>query len=77
MISFYLSKANRENCFGLNWKLLKYENNNNISKLNINGAIIEDQRKIADFCSSFYLELHRSKFSQTAADNFLNSSPLS
>ncbi len=164
MISFYWSKANEENCFGLNWELLKYEIGkflrksgaqtvqarkaeelkivssitnlsskdpdsltegekeelsysqikldelyrqkakgafirsrskwleegeqnshyffslekhhstiNNISKLNINGAITEDQRKTADFCSSFYKELYSSKFSPTAAENFLNS----
>lgn len=164
MISLYWSKANKENCFGLNWDLLKYEigkylrkfgaetvkarkaeelkivsnitnlscrefdsltkeekeglsysqikldemyrqkakgafirsrskwleegeqnsryffslekyrsTNNSISKLNVNGAITEDHRKISEFCSKFYKDLYSSRYSPTASDNFLNS----
>lgn len=45
---------------------------NNISKLNIDGAVTEDYREI-DFCSNFHKDLYSSGFCQTAADNFLNS----
>lgn len=43
------------------------------SRLNIDGVITRDQQHIADFCANFYKVLYSSEFSQTAADNLLNS----
>lgn len=44
---------------------------NSIKKLNINGVINDDPKKIANHCSSFYRNLYESQYDEVAANNFL------
>ncbi len=47
--------------------------NNTIQKLNIDGDITDDPRKIAKFCSDFYTKLYESKYSEESTNQFLRS----
>lgn len=46
-------------------------NNNDINRLNVNGIVTEDMKKISDFCFTFYTDLYRSRFSPSSSENFI------
>lgn len=46
---------------------------NLIQQLNINGDLTDDPSRIADFCSSFYSELYKTKYCHQSATSFFNS----
>lgn len=47
--------------------------NNTIQKLNIDGDITDDPRKIAKYCSDFYIKLYESKYNEESTYQFWGS----
>ncbi|XP_051811827.1 LINE-1 reverse transcriptase homolog isoform X1 [Acanthochromis polyacanthus] len=50
-------------------------NKNTINKLNINGSVMDNPAKLAEYCSQFYSSLYSSTFCQQTAYTFFQSFP--
>lgn len=60
------------------FRLLSFQSkkiSNSIQQLKIDGLIIDDQKKIANYCAEFYSNLYTSNYCQETASNFFDSIP--